>query len=657
MYRCFWIGVLSLFLFGSQSDATAEQLSPEKRLLGVDDFDKTIDVSSPRLSPNGELTVYQSAGKIYMVPTLGGVPRVITSSASGASEPRWSADGKTLYFLSNRSGSSQLWKLPLDRFGEAVQLTEFDFPLTTIDLSPDETRLLLSQQEPWENKDEEGKTEPWVIDRLQFKEDAGDGYITADTPNHYLIYDLEKKSTTQITSGDYSESEAVWSPDGESIAFISNRGIEPDKSYRTDVWVTESSAAKDRHQLLRLSNNEHTKQAPAWSPDGKHLAYITAENGVYGVQHVAIVSSAGGVAKVLTEKLDRWVTAFRFSGDGQWIYLQYDNAGGTHLARIHLRTNEIQPMIQGENVVYGFDIDRSGHIVAKIGTKNRTADIYSLNDSKLTRLSNSNKTFFDALTLGNKEKIVYSSADGTQIEAFVTKPPGFRKGKLYPTILKIHGGPLGQFTYEYDFGTQFFAANGYVVVEPNPRGSTGFGQAFINAIFQSWGITDYDDVIGAVDHVIELGYADPNRLAVFGYSYGGYMTNVVITRSNRFKAAASGAGHSLIIANYGHDIYQKWYNWELGGPWENTSKYELLSPLLRVGEVTTPTIFLGGKEDWNVPVLNAELFYQSLKHKGVPTRLVVYPNSHHGGWDPKFNKDYFSRIVGWFDQYAKRATD
>jgi dipeptidyl aminopeptidase/acylaminoacyl peptidase len=253
--------------------------------------------------------------------------------------------------------------------------------------------------------------------------------------------------------------------------------------------------------------------------------------------------------------------------------------------------------------------------------------------------------------------MVFSSADGTQVETFVTTPPDFEKGRRYPTILKIHGGPIGQFTYGYDFGAQFFAANGYVVVEPNPRGSTGQGQSFMNAIFKSWGVTDYPDVIGAVDHVIEMGYADPDRLAVFGYSYGGYMTNVVITRSNRFKAAASGAGHSLIIANYGHDIYQKWYNWELGGPWEDMEKYNQLSPLLKVGNVETPTIFLGGRVDWNVPVLNAELFYQSLKHKGIPTRLIVYPDSHHGDWNPEFNKDYYTRIVGWFDRYVKQNGD
>ena len=175
----------------------------------------------------------------------------------------------------------------------------------------------------------------------------------------------------------------------------------------------------------------------------------------------------------------------------------------------------------------------------------------------------------------------------------------------------------------------------------------------MRAIYQTWGITDYDDLIAAVDYAIAQGYADPERLAVTGYSYGGYMTNTVITRTDRFKAAASGAGHSYIAANYGHDIYQKWYNWELGPPWENREKYDRLSPLLQAGRVTTPTIFLGGREDWNVPLLNAELFYQSLRKRGVPTELVVYPGAHHGGWPKEFERDYLERVLAWFDKYLK----
>jgi len=631
------------------------QFKTEKRWVTVEDFGRIVDVSIPRLSPNGGQVTYASDGQIYIVSTIAGPPRAVTSAVSKARDPQWSADGSSLYFISDRSGSNQLWKLSLNAPGEAIQLTTLEPPLAAIRLSPDESRLLLSRHAPRSNEKTEGKTEPWVIDRLQFKEDIGDGYITNDTPDHYFIYDLDTKDMTPVTSGVFSESEAAWSPDGQSIVFISNREPEPDATYRTDLWRIDVDDGGSNRSLVRLSDNEGFKQSPAWSPDGSLIAYISAENGVYGIQHVAIVPASGGRAKILTSRLDRWVSAFRFSSDGRWIYLQYDDAGSTHLARVSLENGEIQRLLQGENVVSGFDLDRSGKISARISTNNRAADIYTLSGSKLTRLSDANKAFFSGLKLGHRGKLVFESTDGTRIETFVTKPPDFKKGFRYPTILKIHGGPVGQFTYAYDFGTQFFAANGYVVVEPNPRGSTGRGQSFINAIFKTWGVTDYPDVVGAVDHVIKMGYADPDKLAVMGYSYGGYMTNVVITRSNRFRAAASGAGHSLIIANYGHDIYQKWYNWELGEPWENMSEYDRLSPLLRVGQVETPTIFLGGRQDWNVPVLNAELFYQSLKHKGVPSRLIVYPNSHHGGWNPNFEKDFYTRIVGWFDQYAKPA--
>jgi len=660
MNRGILIVLASLVFFVDQTWASSGQGDhqvTDKRLVNVEDFDKTIGVGTPLLSPDGRQVAYASDGKVYVVAASGGTPRAVTSATSQAHEPRWSADGNALYFLSDRSGSSQVWRLPLDTFGEAVQLTALEFPVSSIELSPDESRLLLSQRAPRDNEEQEGKTGPWVIDRLQFKEDAGDGYITNDTPDHYFVYDLERKTTVQVTTGVYSESEAAWSPDGESIVFISNREAEPDIGYRTDLWHISISDGAEGQSPTRLTDNEQTKQAPAWSPDGNRIAYITAGNGVYGIQHVAIVPAKGGSPEILTNDLDRWVSAFKFSSDGKWVYVQYDNGGATHLARISLKSGKTQRLIQGDNVVAGFDLDQKGNVVARIGTTNHTADIYTLDGSDLVRLSDANHAFFTPLKLGNKQKVVFSSADGTQVETFVTTPPDFEKGRRYPTILKIHGGPIGQFTYAYDFGAQFFAANGYVVIEPNPRGSTGQGQSFMNAIFKSWGVTDYPDVIGAVDHVIEMGYADPDRLAVFGYSYGGYMTNVVITRNNRFKAAASGAGHSLIIANYGHDIYQKWYNWELGGPWEDMETYNQLSPLLKVGNVETPTIFLGGRVDWNVPVLNAELFYQSLKHKGIPTRLIVYPDSHHGGWNPEFNKDYYTRIVGWFDRYVKQSGD
>ena len=625
----------------------------------IDDFGKIREAGRPALSPDGRRVAYALEGRIYVVPVEGGEPRQVTTGASSASAPRWSADGRLLYFLSDRTGKSQLWKLPVASFGEAVQVTHLDRGVDTIELSPDETRLLLTfdderaNDEPDDKEAEAGPTRPWVITRLHFKEDAGDGYLTEWPSEHLYVYDIAGDSLTPVTSGRYTEWDAQWSPDGSRLVFVSNREEDPDTGYETDLWTVPAGAAANDSPPTRLTSDKRVKSSPKWSPDGRTIAFILAEDGVYGINQLALVPAGGGQVRILSGELDRWVSSFEFSDDGRFIYFRFDNHGGQHLARIRLRDGAIERLIQGERNVTAFDLDRNGNAVAAIQNMNDASELYYYGSrSRLRQLTNVNDEYFAARALGIKEKVSYTIDGGTVVEAFVTKPPQFDSGKRYPAVLKIHGGPVGQFTYGYDFGSQFLAANGYVVVEPNPRGSTGRGQDFIRAIYRTWGITDYPDVIGAIDHVIELGYADPARLYVTGYSYGGYMTNVVITETDRFRAAASGAGHSMIAANYGHDIYQKWYNWELGLPSENREMYDRLSPLLRASRVVTPTIFLGGREDWNVPILNAELFYQALRYRGIDSQLVVYPDSHHGGWDPAYSKDYLERIVAWFDRHS-----
>jgi dipeptidyl aminopeptidase/acylaminoacyl peptidase len=436
------------------------------------------------------------------------------------------------------------------------------------------------------------------------------------------------------------------------VAFVSNRETEPDASYKTDLWIVAANATPGT-EPVRLTSDDAVKGSPQWSPDGRSIAYLSAVDGVYGLPQVAVIPAAGGVARFLTQGLDRWVNEFRYSPDGKWIYFTYEELGGSHLARVRVADGKLQRILGGERQVSAFDVAANGAIAARIENMNDAAELYAVAMDRATKLTSFNDEFLHSIQLGAKQKIEFQSSDGTPVEAFVIKPPGFDPARKYPAVLHIHGGPVGQFAYGYEFTAQYLAANGYVVVEPNPRGSTGRGQDYVRAIYQTWGITDYDDIIAAVDRVIELGIADPERLAVFGYSYGGYMTNTVITRTGRFKAAASGAGHSLIAANYGHDIYQKWYNWELGAPWENAEKYARLSPLLQAGKVQTPTIFLGGRNDWNVPVLNAELFYQSLRQRGIETQLVVYPDTHHGGWSDDFNKDFLLRIRQWFDKHLK----
>ena len=634
----------------------------ETRTVTIDDFDAIQSIGSPAISRDGRYAAFELDDRIHVVRLAGGAPRAVTAKYAEATDPYWSREGDALYFLSDRSGTSQVWKLPLGTFGEAEQVTDVERGVETLQFSPDESRLLLTYDDAAEDEPEdkaggdepddapEAPADPFVIDRLQFKRDAGEGYLTERPSDHLYVLEVASGALVQVTRGHYTESEAAWSPDGEKLVFVSNRAEEPDASYRTDLWVID---ADGKGEARRLTASDYVKSAPQWSPDGEWIAYLSAVDGVYGIAQLTLVSAAGGEPRLLSDTLDRWVQDFEFSRDGEWIYFRYDDHGGQHLARVRLEDGQIESLLEGERTVSAFDLDDAGNLVVRASNMNDAAELYRVENGDVQRLTHVNDDFLASLDLGEKRKVSFESEDGTVVEAFITTPPGFREGRRYPAVLDIHGGPVGQFAWGYDFGAQFLAANGYVVVQPNPRGSTGRGQEYVNAIYRTWGITDYADVIAAIDHAVEMGIADPDRLAVTGYSYGGYMTNVVITRTDRFKAAASGAGHSLIAANYGHDIYQRWYNWELGPPWEHRERYDALSPLLRADEVETPTIFLGGRLDWNVPILNAELFYQSLRHRGIDTRLVVYPGAHHGGWPAEYDKDYLQRVVAWFGKYLQ----
>jgi dipeptidyl aminopeptidase/acylaminoacyl peptidase len=597
-----------------------------------------------------------------IIPFEGGEPYAVTTKGSSTWNPVWTPDGKALSFLSKRNAEhTQVWMLRFGRFGEAEQITKLERSADSIRWSPQGDKLLFvfkdkkkKKKDPNTPQDSSGNTqEPWVIDRLEFKADRADGYITDRRRNHVYVYDIAKEKLVQITSGDYDDSEPSWSPDGKTIAFISNRSKHPDHNYNTDIWLVSADTTDKGQQLTRLTTHPGPDSSPVWSPDGKWIAYTTASDGEYGVSHLAVTPCTGGTAKILTKKLDRGVSAIEFSDDGDSIYFIYTDSGAQHLGTVSSKGGPVRRLITGPRVVRSYSLGKNNIMAANITSVNGTGELYSFDYKKLRQLTHVNDDLLSQLKLGELEKVRFTSRDGTEVESFVVKPPDFDQNQKYPALLSIHGGPVSQYTWGYSFAPQFYAAHGYVVVLPNPRGSTGRGEKFCNAIYQGWGIKDYEDVIAAVDHIIELGYADPARLGVTGYSYGGFMTNVVITRTDRFKAAVSGAGHSLFIANYGHDIYQKWYVWELGLPWENRQLWEKLSPLNHIHKVTTPTIFLCGQKDWNVPVLNSELMYQSLKRLGVETQLVVYPDSHHGGWKKQYSRDYYQRTLAWMDKYLK----
>lgn len=465
-----------------------------------------------------------------------------------------------------------------------------------------------------------------------------------------------KEPPRQITSGDFDDSEPAWSPDGKRVAFVSNRTAEPDGNPNTDLWIVSADSSDKGATLLQLTTNPREDESPAWSPDGKSIAYKTVTAGLslvwYATEQLAIVSADGKSSRVLTADLDRNVASPRFSEDGASVWFVLEDSGERQLASVPAAGGAVTRHVRGEDVVERFDVG-GGKVALLVSRPDLPGDLFTFANGKLARVTSVNEELLAKVELTRPEKIRYESADGTPVEAFLFHPIGFDAAMKYPLLLHPHGGPTSQYDWGFDFTAQLWAANGYLVLQPNPRGSTGYGQAFAYALNEKWGIPDFEDVMAGVDAVIARGSADPEKLGVGGWSYGGMLTNYVITKSTRFKAAVSGASAGLYRANYGHDQYQLWWEVELGLPWENAQLWEQLSPINDVAKITTPTLWIGGAVDWNVPILNSEQMYQSMKRLGRETQLVVYPGEHHGLRKPSFQKDRFQRFLGWFDKYIK----
>jgi len=343
----------------------------------------------------------------------------------------------------------------------------------------------------------------------------------------------------------------------------------------------------------------------------------------------------------------------RFAADGRTIYFLLESSGEQHVARIPVAGGEITRVIGGQRSVSSFELARDGAIVALISEPRIPGELFAFSGGALKQITKTNDALMAQLRLSQTEKVRYKSADGTEVESFLTKPVDYTPGFRYPAILWIHGGPVSQVDWSFSFISQLYAANGYVVIQPNFRGSSGYGQAFSLGIWQGWGTKDYEDVVAAVDHAIAQGFVDPERTGVGGWSYGGILTNYTITKTTRFKGAISGASEVLLVANYGHDHYQRWWEYEMGLPWENRELWERNSAFNFISKVKTPTLILCGEKDWNVPVQNSDQLYQSLRRLGVPTQFIIYPGEAHGIRTPTYQKDRFERYLAWFAKYLK----
>lgn len=642
-----------------------------------DDVIKVKQVADPAISPDGTAVVYtlevadaekdKRESHVWLAAWDGSGSRQLTNR-TGESEsiPRFSPDGSVIAFISGRAGDDEkagdaparLWFLPLAG-GEAYALEGIEGSVSDYAFSPDGKALVLVVQDPErrpeKSQDKRDRPEPIVIDRYRFKQD-GIGYLD-NRRERLWLYDIASGEAQRLTDGDFDEALPSWSPDGTKIAFVSRRFPDAERSPDYNIWVASAGRpGKTPAQITKYPGADGDPgwgSYPAWSPDGSQIAYLRTGDPAliwYATTDLAVVPSTGGEERVLTEALDRNVLKPYWSADGQTISFIAEDDGIQRLSSVASAGGAVSRVKDGEWVLSDPTVSREGHVALRVGQLGAPDEIYALDNGTLRALTRHNADWANGLELGKVTRISVKSKDGTEVRGFVQTPPGYRKGVRVPTMLYIHGGPTSQYDVSFDVMREIFSGAGYAVIFVNPRGSTGYGEKYAAGIDAAWGSVDVEDVLAAVDYSVAEGIADPDKLVIGGWSYGGMLTNYTIASDTRFKAAMSGASIGNILAGYGTDHYVYEYDVELGYPWENPEVWEKISyPFLHNDRIVTPTLFMVGGEDVNVPTWATEQMYQGLRSRGIETRMVIYPDEYHSIKRPSFQID---RMKRWLDWYA-----
>ena len=662
------ITVLALLVVADIASLPAQ--ATVRRPLRATDLYQLRTVNDPQLSPDGAWVAYSVSAidsakdkadtDLWMTSWDGTQSIRLTSTPEAESSPRWSPDGRYLAFVSGRQDGKggQVWLLDR-RGGEAQRLTTLKGGISDFAWSPDAKRLILVLDEETDSiarKDTATRTtpKPIVIDRYNFKRDVT-GYLGTKR-THLALFDVTTKKLDSLTSAAHDDDSPSWSPDGQRIAFVRTPIAEPGRGRESDVYVIDARKGASPKQLTDFDGPDGGR--PSWSPDGKWIAFIRGDEpkfSAYSLSKLAVVPSDGSApARVVTAALDRPVSSPRFAADGLSVLATIADDRAESLVRIRLSDGSVERIVGGKSTVAGYSALPDGRAAILLSTPDRAPEIFALNGAVPRQLSHQNDSLFAQLSLTSVEDLTSRSKDGTEVHSLLYRPLGAAPGTRAPLLLYIHGGPNGQDGYRFDFDRQFFAANGYAVLAVNYRGSSGRGSAYQRAIFADWGNKEVQDLIGAVDEAIRIGVADPRRLGIGGWSYGGILTDYTIATTQRFKGAVSGAGSALQLSMYGVDQYVTQYDLEIGAPWKEQETWIRISyPFFHADRITTPTLFMGGQNDFNVPIVGGEQMYQALRTLGVDTQLVIYPNSFHGITVPSYRADRYQRFLGWYDKYVK----
>lgn len=619
---------------------------------------------------------------------------------SGANA-RWSPDGKNIAFLSTHEGQHGIWvTTPGARMPRLVAATrDTNFFITyageSFAWSPDSKMIayISATEEPADREplsSSSGEDDPRVIDRIQYKSRTS---FSDRLRTHVLITDVAEPQPRQLTSGPFYDHALSFSPRGDEIAFLSNHETDPDANNNSDIFAVNLQG-----QARQITQTAGCEYEPVWSPDGKRIAYTATKRSVTTIDsvaedtHIWITNANGDNRRELTADQDRRARSPHWSTDSRNIFFLAGDRGQTLIYGVRTEGGFSRPLFdrlvpessqfvalrvqadpfqissfssapfavlnEGISVVtMAFTISDPTHPtelwIAHPGTSpgRSSGEITAVGQ----RLSAHNDLFARSAPPVEPREIMFKSYDGTEIQGWLMKPAGWREDRKYPMILSIHGGPHGMSGYAFNSTFQVYAARGYAVLFINPRGSSGYGQKFSDGTINEWGGGDYKDLMLGVDEALRRNsWIDPERLGVAGGSYGGFMTNWVITQTSRFKAAVSVASLSNLISFYSTSLYQDLIHAEFGGfPWDN---YDLLwqwSPLRYVGQARTPTLFIHGEQDNDVHITQAEEMYMGLKRRGVESVLVRYPREGHGLREPKHRVDALERTLAWFDRYLK----
>ena len=572
-----------------------------------------------------------------------------TYNLKSSMSPKFSPDGKKIAFLSSRSGKNQVWIMNTHG-GEARKLTNEKKGVRSIKWSPDGKKISFLKNDDdteEEKKSKENKTDVILVDK-NFKY------------SHIYTYNLDEDSVFQITNGNFSVNNFDYSPDGKKIIFSHQEDTNINTGFiNTDISIIESNGKNIKFLIQRPGLDSN----PIFSGDGNKFAFISSggKQESIGLRDVYIYNLKSDEIKKLSNTPNRDSNIISWTSDDKNLIIS-ESINTT--SQILLLPANGEQFISWSSKKYKEGVitsivksKKSDKIILCYEKLDSPVELYITNSNypSFTKLTDIND--FDFPKLSKTEIITWNSSDGMEIEGILTYPKNYKKGMRYPVILQIHGGPAGVFSQRFNgrpgiYMTEYFSEKGYVTIKPNPRGSTGYGKDFRYANYKDWGYGDYEDVVSGVDKVIEMGIGDPNNQFVMGWSYGGYLTSFIVTKTNRFKAASMGAGLPNLISMVTTTDIQDYLVAHMGSEfWNDYETYEKHSAIYQIKNTTTPTQIIHGANDLRVPFTQGQEFYRALDRLGVDTEMVVYPRTPHGPREPKFLMDVSDRILTWFEKY------